>query len=133
MASAQPGSVASAVVLGVVTLVTFSLAREKGPVSTVVRFHEGLLAGNRIQVSSALSEPLESPASNELMARASILLRASPNPQITRMSQAGRLSQVEVVYPLPGRGTDSIVFFLKKEASLWEIDPSRTLAPIASP
>jgi hypothetical protein len=49
------------------------------------------------------------------------------------MSQAGRMSQVEVVYPLPGRGADTIVFFLRKDDSVWEIDPSQTLTAVPWP
>ncbi len=128
----RKASIVASVALALLTLSVFWVARNKGPISTVMRFHDAIGKSNLAAVTSLLvtndSEPdaniLEGFVFQKIQHGASIeVSKVVLNPPDNNM----RYAWVYVTYHIGRNDSDTVLFVLQKKGMSWFIDPSSTL------
>lgn len=122
------GSVASALVLTVLTLSVFALSRDRGPESTVIRFHRAIFEGDESAVIRELTDP-QNEAGKQLRSEIKKVLGLGAQVQLGRVYTEGRLSYVDVVYVVNGNQmVAALRYVVKKNDLRWQIDAGETNA-----
>lgn len=122
------GSVGAALVLSLLTLGVFALARDKGPESTVRRFHVAVAEGDSSAVMRLMTDG-ERVSGRELRAIVSSLVSQGARVQLGRVQIDGRLAYVDVAY-LNARNQVvwALRYVVKKDDLRWQIDAGETNA-----
>jgi hypothetical protein len=122
------GAIVAAVVLSFLTLGVFAMARDKGPESTVRRFHANLVAGDETAVLREMADG-ERVSGRDLRAMVKFALGQGAKIQLGRVYTEGRLSYVDVVY-VDDRNQviGALRYVVKKDEYRWQIDAGETNA-----
>ena len=126
LTSRQASSVLAAFVLSLRTLSVFYLSRNKGPVSTVTRFHEALVTNDDRLLRSTLGASFDSEESKRMCAFVSSLIDAGSSVAISRVGKRAIDAEVWVKYASRRAGFTTISFSLHKDTGVWLIDPAAT-------
>lgn len=125
---AKYGSVVSALILTVLTLAVFALSRDRGPESTVIRFHRAVYEGREASAIRELTDAQDE-AGKQLRSDVKKVLDLGAQVQLGRVYTEGRLSYVDVVYVLNGnRMVAALRYVVKKNDLRWQIDAGETNA-----
>ncbi|MBS1713305.1 MAG: hypothetical protein JST30_03105 [Armatimonadetes bacterium] len=126
LTSRQASSVLAAFVLSVLTLSVFYLSRNKGPVSTVTRFHEALVTKDDRLLRSTLGSHYATEEARQMSAFVSGLIDAGSSVSISRVGKRAIEAEVWVKYASRRRGYTTVSFSLHKDSGVWLIDPGAT-------
>ena len=120
-------SLVSSGILAVLTLSVFMASLNKGPVSSVTRFHQALARDDRATLRAVSLGPLDSPSM--LALRQQILNRIGPQTKIevARVDRKKGYAFVYVVYRSQNSQAVPWVFATKRFESTWLVDAEYTL------
>lgn len=120
-------SVIASIALSVLTLSVFALSRDRGPESTVRRFHQALMDGDPIGLLRTMSDG-DRESGRYLRTQVSQTLARGVQIQLGRVTTEGRLSYVDVLYVSPGNQTvGAYRFVVKNSDDRWLIDSGATI------
>ncbi|MCW5937010.1 MAG: hypothetical protein KIT11_06880 [Fimbriimonadaceae bacterium] len=126
-------SVVASVVLAVLTLGVFSIARDKGPASTVVRYLEAVARQDINAQADLTLQPADHPSTQNLRRMLTEALSVGDGAGVQVKSQRGREALVMVTIKYR-QGFFSLAFHLTKPRYSWKIDAQSMMAPTpASP
>ncbi len=120
-------SVFSAIALSALTLSVFALSANRGPETTVRRFHQAILEGDSAEVLNLMVDG-ELETGRFLRLQISDALARGVQIQLGRVTTEGRLSYVDVVYVHSGnRIVGAIRLVVRKPENRWIIDAGSSL------
>lgn len=122
----QASSVLAAFVLSLLTLSVFFVSRNKGPVSTVTRFHEALVTNDQRLLRSTLGANYATEEAKRMTAFVAGLIDAGSSVAISRVGKRAIDAEVWVKYASRRTGYTTISFALHKDSGVWLIDPRAT-------
>lgn len=120
-------TVASALLLAVLTLSVFLVSRGRGPQSTLTRYHQTLLEGRSSQLAEFYSAP-RGPSAAYLEQLVRGLAATSRRISFGRIVTRGNNALADVVYDSAAAGLRPMRFVFRRSPEGWSIDPEETLA-----
>lgn len=125
--SPVPSSIIASLFLSVLTLSVFALSRDRGPESTVRRFHQALFEGDPIALLRTMVDG-DKESGRYLRREVGRALARGVQIQLGRVTTEGRLAYVDVIYVTPGNQTVGAYRFVVKQVdSRWLIDAGATI------
>lgn len=114
--------------LSVLTLATFAYSRDRGPESSVRRFHQAII--NRdIKELDRLTVKDDSEALNYLVQSVDGMIQRSDAVVLDRVEQSGRDAYIDVKYRFAtSRGIFTLRYVVVLDENRWKIDARQTLA-----
>ncbi|MCB0826335.1 MAG: hypothetical protein KDC26_09110 [Armatimonadetes bacterium] len=121
-------SVVSAGVLSVLTLATFAYSRDRGPESSVRRFHQAIVSRDLKELERVTVKD-KSDALNYLVQSVDGMIQRSDAVVLDRVEQSGRDAYIDVKYRFPmNRGIFTLRYVVVLDGRRWKIDARQTLA-----
>ncbi len=116
------------VLFGAMVLAVFWRSYDKGPISTVRRFHEAVRSQDVMTLQKVVDADTDARGLNVLVTQTRLLLERNATFEVAGMDTSANQVRAAVIYHLPHEAPVVTVWVLDKQRSIWRVNPFKTVS-----